>query len=87
MKSHGVTRVCVNPQTMEDHVLAAIGRRHTAADTVRAMELVARPTGFPHREHGPHRRSADGYTGGLPPFSGQMPGTAGPTTSPSTRWR
>ncbi len=28
LKSHGVTRVCVNPQTMEDHVLAAIGRRH-----------------------------------------------------------
>ena len=40
LKSHGVTRVCVNPQTMEDHVLAAIGRRHASADTVRAMELV-----------------------------------------------
>ena len=33
LKSHGVTRVCVNPQTMEDHVLAAIGRRHVSADT------------------------------------------------------
>ena len=47
LKSHGVTRVCVNPQTMEDHVLAAIGRRHASADTVRAMELV-RTYRFPH---------------------------------------
>ena len=47
LKSHGVTRVCVNPQTMEDHVLAAIGRRHVSADTVRAMELV-RTYRFPH---------------------------------------
>ena len=47
LKSHGVTRVCVNPQTMEDHVLAAIGRRHASADTVRAMELV-RAYRFPH---------------------------------------
>ena len=28
LKAHGVTRVSVNPQTMEDHVLAAIGRPH-----------------------------------------------------------
>lgn len=47
LKSHGVTRVCVNPQTMEDHVLAAIGRRHVSADTVRAIELV-RAYRFPH---------------------------------------
>jgi len=32
---------------MEDHVLAAIGRRHVSADTVRAMELV-RTYRFPH---------------------------------------
>ena len=31
----------------------------------------------PPRQHGPHRRSAGGYTGGLPPFSGQMSGTGG----------
>ena len=36
----GVTRVSVNPQTMQDAVLNAIGRRHTAADVVRALELV-----------------------------------------------
>ncbi|MBE6963877.1 MAG: coproporphyrinogen dehydrogenase HemZ [Ruminococcaceae bacterium] len=47
LKSHGVTRVSVNPQTMEDHVLRAIGRCHTAGDIERAMELVA-AYGFPH---------------------------------------
>ena len=47
LKAHGVTRVSVNPQTMEDQVLQAIGRRHTAADIEAAMELVA-GYGFPH---------------------------------------
>ena len=47
LKAHGVTRVSVNPQTMEDHVLRAIGRCHTAADIEAAMELVA-GYGFPH---------------------------------------
>jgi oxygen-independent coproporphyrinogen-3 oxidase len=47
LKSHGVTRVSVNPQTMEDHVLQAIGRRHTAGDIERAMELV-NAYKFPH---------------------------------------
>ncbi|HHU22841.1 MAG TPA: coproporphyrinogen dehydrogenase HemZ [Clostridiales bacterium] len=37
---HGVNRVSVNPQTMEDSVLEAIGRRHTAADIVKALEKV-----------------------------------------------
>lgn len=47
LKAHGVTRVSVNPQTMEDHVLSAIGRHHTADDIYRAMELVAKYN-FPH---------------------------------------
>ena len=47
LRAHGVTRVSVNPQTMEDRVLAAIGRRHTADDIRRAMEQVRR-AGFPH---------------------------------------
>ena len=47
LRRHGVTRVSVNPQTMEDHVLRAIGRRHTAGDIERAMELVAKYD-FPH---------------------------------------
>ena len=42
LKAHHVTRVSVNPQTMEDHVLRAIGRCHTAADITAAMELVAK---------------------------------------------
>ncbi|MBR5470704.1 MAG: coproporphyrinogen dehydrogenase HemZ [Oscillibacter sp.] len=47
LKAHGVTRVSVNPQTMEDHVLRAIGRHHTAGDIEAAMELVKRYD-FPH---------------------------------------
>ena len=47
LRRHGVGRISVNPQTMEDHVLRAIGRRHTAADVERTMELVA-AVGFPH---------------------------------------
>ena len=47
LKAHGVDRVSVNPQTMEDHVLRAIGRRHTAAELSAAMELVAKYD-FPH---------------------------------------
>ena len=47
LKACGVTRVSVNPQTMEDRVLRAIGRNHTAGDIDRAMELTAR-YGFPH---------------------------------------
>ena len=47
LKRHGVDRISVNPQTMEDHVLRAIGRRHTAADIEAAMETVA-AVGFPH---------------------------------------
>lgn len=41
----GVTRVCVNPQTMNDQTLRLIGRAHTAEDTLRAFHL-AREAGF-----------------------------------------
>ena len=47
LRDSGVTRVSVNPQTMEDHVLRAIGRRHSADDIRSAMELVA-AFDFPH---------------------------------------
>ena len=47
LRAHGVTRLSVNPQSMNDDVLAAIGRRHTAADIRHAMALV-RDAGFPH---------------------------------------
>lgn len=40
LKKHGVGRVSVNPQTMSDAVLAAIGRRHTSQDILDALALV-----------------------------------------------
>lgn len=45
LRSHGVGRISVNPQTMSDRVLEAIGRRHTAADVMEAAALV-RAAGF-----------------------------------------
>ncbi len=39
-KDMGVTRVCVNPQTLNQSVLDAIGRRHTVEDFFRAYETV-----------------------------------------------
>ena len=44
---HGADRISVNPQSLDDRVLQAIGRRHTAADILAAMEL-ATSMGFPH---------------------------------------
>ena len=46
LRRWGVDRVSVNPQTMEDHVLSAMGRAHTADDIRRAFALV-REAGFP----------------------------------------
>ncbi|MDO4269947.1 MAG: coproporphyrinogen dehydrogenase HemZ [Eubacteriales bacterium] len=45
LKAAGVGRVSINPQSMDDEVLAAIGRKHTAADVLRAFDQ-ARQTGF-----------------------------------------
>ena len=45
LRAHGIERVSVNPQTMNDAVLRTIGRRHTAEDVLRAMEQV-RGAGF-----------------------------------------
>ncbi len=45
LKAGGVTRVSINPQTFNDDVLRAIGRRHTAAETEEAYR-VARAQGF-----------------------------------------
>ena len=44
---HGADRISVNPQSMEDEVLRAIGRKHTAADIEATMALAA-SMGFPH---------------------------------------
>ena len=46
LKAHGVRRVSVNPQTMSDSVLEAIGRRHTSRDIVEALSLVRSVGGF-----------------------------------------
>ena len=46
LKQHGVTRVSVNPQTMDDEVLEAIGRKHTAQDVLNALDIVASVGGF-----------------------------------------
>jgi len=47
LKAHGVHRISVNPQTMEERVLRAIGRRHSPGDIENAMELAA-GAGFAH---------------------------------------
>ena len=44
-KAHGVTRVSVNPQTLNDDVLREIGRRHTVDDFFKAFAL-AKEIGF-----------------------------------------
>ena len=36
IRDHGADRMSINPQTMEDHVLKACGRPHTAQDVIRA---------------------------------------------------
>lgn len=45
LREYGVTRISVNPQTLHDSTLAAVGRRHTVADFYRAFSL-AREAGF-----------------------------------------
>lgn len=45
LHSHPVTRISINPQTMNDETLMRIGRAHTAKQTMEAYEL-ARNIGF-----------------------------------------
>lgn len=45
MKHHGVTRISINPQTMNDETLKTIGRAHTASQAREAFSL-ARECGF-----------------------------------------
>ena len=45
IKAGGATRISINPQTMSDAVLRAVGRRHTAKQTVEVFGL-AREAGF-----------------------------------------
>lgn len=39
LKKNGVGRISINPQTMDDEVLAAIGRKHTTEDVKNAFAL------------------------------------------------
>ena len=39
MANHKVSRISINPQTMNDKVLEGVGRRHTAEDIVRCYEM------------------------------------------------
>ncbi len=45
IKSNGVTRISINPQTLNDGVLEKIGRKHTSIQTIDAF-LLARKCGF-----------------------------------------
>ena len=45
LKAHGVTRVSVNPQTMNQETLDLIGRKHTVEETREAF-FMAREAGF-----------------------------------------
>ena len=45
MYGHGVRRISVNPQTMQQKTLDLIGRKHTVEQTIEAFKL-ARQTGF-----------------------------------------
>ncbi|MBR4077164.1 MAG: coproporphyrinogen dehydrogenase HemZ, partial [Oscillospiraceae bacterium] len=46
LKKHGVSRISVNPQTMTDSVLEAIGRKHTAQDILDAFDMVRKVGGM-----------------------------------------
>ena len=67
MRDHGITRICINPQTMRTETLRKLGRRHTAEDAVRIyqkacdmgfdlinMDLIA---GLPYETSDEHIRS------------------------------
>ena len=67
MRDHGITRICINPQTMRSETLLRLGRKHTAEDTVRVyskacemgfdlinMDLIA---GLPYEEPEEHVES------------------------------
>lgn len=46
MQRYGVTRISINPQTMNDSVLQGVGRRHTAQDIEDCYQLARRTGDF-----------------------------------------
>jgi len=47
MRKYGVSRISINPQTLNDATLEKIGRKHTAAEFVKAYRM-AQWSGFKH---------------------------------------
>ncbi|NCB62696.1 MAG: coproporphyrinogen dehydrogenase HemZ [Clostridia bacterium] len=47
LRAHNIGRMSVNPQSLRDEVLAAVGRAHSAADIEHAWRMV-RSAGFPY---------------------------------------
>ena len=45
MKMHNVTRISINPQSMKEHTLELLGRKHTVEDVKRVFQM-ARESGF-----------------------------------------
>lgn len=45
LRAYGVNRISINPQTMKEHTLELIGRRHSTEDVYRAFEA-AKDVGF-----------------------------------------
>ena len=45
LKESGVSRISINPQTLNDEVLSLIGRKHSSEETIKAFHL-AREIGF-----------------------------------------
>ena len=45
LRKHGIRRISINPQSMNQETLDLIGRRHTVQDVIRAFEM-AREQGF-----------------------------------------
>jgi len=69
MREHGITRICINPQTMRSDTLYKLGRKHTAVDTVSVyqkavemgfdlinMDLIA---GLPYESAADHVKSTE----------------------------
>lgn len=73
IREGGGNRISVNPQTMSDPVLAAIGRSHRAQDIRRAYAL-ARETGVGAVNMDLIAGPAGGHPGGIPPDGGGDPG-------------
>ena len=58
IREGGATRISINPQTLSDEVLRAIGRRHTAQDVVDCRGAQSRA---PQYQYGPHCRPSAGH--------------------------